>query len=162
MRTYPFLPIEDRFWAYVEKTNGCWFWTGAKTHGGYGVIRRRKAEGGELVRAHRLSYCMQKGNIPPGMMVCHSCDTPSCVNPDHLFVGSQTDNMTDASIKMRTRGGTPPGSTHHRAKLVEPDVVAIRSIYPTGTTSLAKLAKQFGVSKRTVLNVVHRRIWVSV
>ncbi len=158
MTTRPQTYIADRFWPRVDKSGACWIWTGARTHGGYGVIRE-PGRAGRLVRAHRQSFEWAFGPIAAGAVVCHRCDNPSCVNPDHLFVGTQTDNMRDASAKGRAKGGTPPGGTHHRAKLTQAKAGEIRARYARGGVGLAPLAAEYGVSKKTVLNIVHRRIW---
>jgi len=150
------MPLEQRFWRYVRKTDSCWLWTGATTNGGYGVINRGE-RGLGLVRAHRLSYEMHVGPIPEGQMACHRCDTPRCVNPAHLFLGSQSENMSDCSRKGRARGNNLRGSAHPGSKLTEPDVVAIRE--KRAHTSLNALAREYGVSKRTVLFVAQCRHW---
>lgn len=88
--------LEKRFLEKVNKTDGCWLWT-ASTRSGYGAIKyNNKVEG-----AHRISYILYKGEINDGLFVCHTCDNPSCVNPDHLFLGSNSDNMKDAFDKGR-------------------------------------------------------------
>ena len=101
-RRYTRTPNEIRFWRFVEKGPGCWTWTGAKGQEGYGkfsVLIPRLHQ----IRAHRFSYELHFGPLPAGMQVCHHCDTPSCVRPDHLFVGTQLDNMRDMVAKGRSR-----------------------------------------------------------
>ena len=91
------VPLEIRFWNKVEKTNTCWIWTGSKNNMGYPRININ----GRVELAHRVSYRIIKGTIPEGLRVLHKCDTPLCVNPNHLFLGTQKDNMTDMSKKQR-------------------------------------------------------------
>lgn len=81
----------------VDGATGCWLWTGARNHNGYGIMNY----GRKALRAHRVSYQVAKGEIPDGIQVCHSCDTPRCVNPDHLWLGTNKDNALDATSKGR-------------------------------------------------------------
>jgi len=94
-------PIEMRFWSKVTKGAGCWEWTASTDHKGYGKL----AEGGRQGRtlsAHRVSYELNVGPIPDGLLVLHRCDNPPCVRPDHLFVGTHTDNAQDMAKKGRS------------------------------------------------------------
>lgn len=104
------VPILDRFWAKVEKSNGCWKWTGMRAHG-YGYLWRE----GKMVRAHRLSYELFVGD-PGDRVVMHRCDNPGCVNPDHLTLGTVADNNADMRAKQRHAlpppGGGRAGATH--------------------------------------------------
>lgn len=125
-------PLETRFWEKVERgsDSDCWNWTGATTHGGYGVLGIGRER---LVRAPRVSYEIHRGPIPHGAIIRHSCDNPRCVNPSHLSTGSMKDNVRD----MLERGRNRP----HR-KLTPEDVAAIR----TSTGTVRSVAAQFGVS----------------
>lgn len=95
------VPIEKRFWEKVKKASNdeCWLWLGGKTYGGYGVIGSGGRHG--LIRAHRLSWEIANSKIPEGLWVLHKCDNPPCVNPKHLFLGTQSDNMNDCIAKGR-------------------------------------------------------------
>lgn len=88
-----------RFWALVEKTDSCWLWTGSTWDHGYGEFKVL----GERVLAHRYSYELANGPIPDARLVCHKCDVPLCVRPDHLFLGTAGDNNRDAAAKGRAR-----------------------------------------------------------
>lgn len=97
---------EERFWARVDRGDGCWEWRGCKKRNGYGWVGVRK----EQWVAHRLAWTFVNGPIPTGLHVCHRCDNPSCVRPDHLFIGSHADNMADMKAKGRGRAsGRPRG-----------------------------------------------------
>lgn len=95
-------PLSERFWRYVVKTDGCWIWIGATASFGYGRIQREGGKQGKADRAHRVSWLLHYGEIPLGMWVLHQCDEPSCVRPDHLFLGTHTDNMLDMAAKGRS------------------------------------------------------------
>jgi hypothetical protein len=92
--------VRLRFWEKVEKSEGCWLWTASRHTDGYGRFGPNHAE---AKRAHRVAYELEVGPIPPGMLVCHRCDTPLCVRPDHLFLGTIGDNNRDMEAKGRSR-----------------------------------------------------------
>jgi hypothetical protein len=110
-----FTPLADRLWRKVEKTDSCWVWTGYRNKTGYGMIGKERTRGCSLT--HRVSWELAHGPIPNGLFVCHKCDNPGCVRPDHLFLGSQKTNMADCSAKGRhPRNKTnylPSGEKHH-------------------------------------------------
>jgi hypothetical protein len=119
---------------------------------GYGIT----SVGGTRRVAHRVSYELAKGPIPEGKVLRHSCDTPRCVNPEHLTPGTQADNMADRA----TRGRNPRGMTHgRRRKLTEEHVGAIRSLFAIGSLTVGQLAARYGVSETHVNNIVHHRVW---
>ena len=91
--------IAERFWRYVRKTDGCWEWTGATQFPGYGKLGL--GDGARVGYAHRISWELHYGSIPEGMEVLHRCDNPPCSRPDHLFLGSQADNLADMRAKGR-------------------------------------------------------------
>lgn len=90
--------LAERFWEKVEKTDGCWLWTASLTNKGYGEFRLNEPS---PILAHRVAYELAHGPIPPGLFVCHHCDNPPCVRPDHLFLGTQKDNAQDMVRKGR-------------------------------------------------------------
>ena len=114
-------PWIDRLWQKIDKTDGCWLWTGGLTTSGYGILYTSKQDKPRRRLAHRLMYEIEHGPIPDGLFVCHRCDNPPCVNPDHLFLGTASDNMQDMLSKGRQgraktcAGGHPwtPESTRY-------------------------------------------------
>lgn len=145
--------VVERFWQQVQKTDTCWIWTGSNTRG-YGVM----AMNGAMYRVHRFSWELHNGPIPKGLMVCHRCDNPSCVRPDHLYAGSAKQNMHDCL----SRGRYPYrfALENPKSKLTPNDVRMIREVYPT--VQAPQLARRYGVHKKTIYDVIHRRSWLSV
>ena len=129
----------------VDPDTGCWLWTRALNQKGYGNFH----DGQRVVGAHRFSYELHKGPIPPGMFVCHSCDTPACCNPDHLWLGTCADNMLDASVKNRT----PRGTRHPRA-LPQDLVDLIRDMWRNGATQ-KEIAATVGCSTSTAWRIAN-------
>lgn len=142
------IPLAERFERHVERTNGCWIWKGNRNQAGYGQFRIGRKGG--TVSVHRWSYEHYVGKIPPGMMVCHDCDNPSCVNPDHLYAGTAKDNSDDMRLRGRRAKKYKFGSRIR--KLTDDAVRAIR----LATESPAEIAFKFGIAEATV-HAIKRR-----
>lgn len=143
------MSIWGRFWDYVDKgePGECWEWQAGVNGKGYGYFKVQ----GESVGAHRISYRLINGPIEDGLCVCHTCDNPACVNPAHLWLGTQSDNLKDAAKKLRN-----PGQTS--AQLDPADVEEIRDRYERGETQ-QKLGDEFGVSQPEISRIVNGRRW---
>lgn len=164
------IPIEERFWRKVDKNGpipehcqdlgSCWTWTGCRNRHGYGQIQMgRRGDG--LWLAHRVSWVIAFGSDPGDLLVLHKCDNPACVNPAHLFLGTHADNARDMMAKGRGNpigGHWLRGSDHPRSKLTESAVEKIRA----SSESLRACARRFGVSKKLILMVRQRKVWVHV
>lgn len=143
--------VKDQLEHYTmfEPNSGCWLWTGAVDKDGYGKLTVKYQD----VRAHRVSYETYTGAIPEGLVACHKCDTPACINPDHLFLGTHADNIADRDAKGRhiPRYGADNGS----AKLTEESVRAIRS----ANGSQKSIGSGFGVSQSIVSLIKRGERW---
>jgi hypothetical protein len=141
------------FWSHVDKTGPCWLWTAGVNGQGRGCIRKDY----KYRQTHRLSWEMAFGPIPEGLHVLHKCDIPRCLNPDHLFLGTQADNVRDCVAKGRH------GDKHSRRtnKLNPTKVRAIRMMLARGTTQSA-IAKKYGVRQTLISSIKVGRIWKHV
>jgi hypothetical protein len=151
-------PLEIRFWEKVDVRgpNDCWNWTASKTIEGYGWI----GDGNKhMTKAHRVSYAIHFGPIPAGMLVCHHCDNPSCVNPKHLFLGFDKDNNGDKSAKGRCN--VPFGEKCHSAKLTPEIVRIIRARVASGETMLS-LSREYKVRPFAIQKIVDHKSWKQV
>ncbi len=172
---------EKRFWSKVDQSNqGCWLWQGTLLTQGYGCFKIA----GKMYKAHRVAYTLAKGTIPPGMFVCHHCDTPRCVRPDHLFLGTIKDNVHDAIKKGRWATGERSGARQHpervprgdtsgphlhperyqgerngRARLTQAQAEEIRARYAAGNISQFVLADDYGVAQTTISAIVRGKNW---
>lgn len=139
--------LHDRFFRNVAKSDGCWLWVGRLSPSGYGQFT---IVGASSKFAHRHSWEMVNGPIPAGYSVCHRCDTPACVNPDHLFVGTHRVNVLDAAMKGRLV------FAKHLNKLTDAQKAEIRSTFRRGGSGEARrFAAQFGVSYQTIHRIVY-------
>jgi hypothetical protein len=140
---------EDLFWAKVDKTGSCWLWTAYRDRAGYGTFSIKR----HPHRAHRVSAVLAGMEVPDHLFVCHHCDTPSCVNPAHLFVGTPSDNLRDAYNKKRRVGMA--GVDHPGAKLTAEDVRWIRQL----GAPQRQIAKCFGVSQSVISHIKTGYTW---
>lgn len=141
-------------WAKDEKT-GCWLWTASVAGKGYGQIKIPRQR--RQVYAHRLSWLIHKGHLPDRMHVCHTCDNPRCVNPDHLFIGTSADNLQD----MKEKGRHLYGERNGHVKLTDQDVREIRALLSAGATQ-QRVAGMYGVSQSAVWKIAHRERWAHI
>lgn len=142
-----------RFWKYVSPSSdlfGCWEWTGAHYRNGYGVFWLSPRH----ISSHRASWQIHNGPIPDGLDVLHHCDNPGCVNPAHLFVGTQADNGADMAQKRRS----PHGPKHHKTYLTPEQIRAIRKRRKDGAR-YRQIAAEFGIPMNTVNGIVNRLNW---
>lgn len=161
------IPPIKRFFEKVEKTASCWMWVGGRfgTNRGeyfrYGCFLMSKQRGAML--AHRASWELHYGEIPNGMVVCHKCDTPLCVNPDHLFLGTQKDNAMDMVSKGRNYCQRGEKSAWH--KVSESDVLMLREKYESGlfkSSVLINEARSLGIKRSQFYNIVGNKCWSHV
>jgi hypothetical protein len=145
----------EKFLFYVDKTDNCWIWTGGTVRG-YGLATNTIDNSKKQIYAHRLSWCLFNGGILGGMLVLHKCDNPSCVNPEHLFLGSHKDNAIDRESK--GRGNRPIGENNPSAKLTNKDVCEIRESCDEGD-SISRIAERYGVTQKCIYDIRSNRTW---
>lgn len=143
----------ERFIQKVTKTDGCWLWNANKDEHGYGLVWIQNRR----YFAHRVSYQIHTAVEPGDLHVLHRCDNPSCVNPDHLFLGTQRDNVLDCAAK----GRTSRGEKRYSAKLTDETARRVIELRKSGVL-IEAVAKMFGVSPATVSKVANRKIWKHV
>ena len=163
-RVMPRQNTEADFWKRVEKGGGCWEWKGSFFPAGYGKF----GMAGKKTGAHRAAWLFAHGEIPSGLLVCHTCDNRKCVRPDHLFLGTHKDNGQDASRKGRLptgdrnvgrqRAGIQRGENNGYAKMKESWVVEARRRRASGET-LGAIAKDYGVAMETIFDATSGRTW---
>ena len=159
----------ERFLDRIDRSDdpeACWTWTGTQRRGGYGAVRTMDG----MRQAHRVMWTLTNGEIPDGMILCHTCDNPKCVNPNHLWLGTHATNAADRQRKNRSAIGERHGSRtkperilrgQHApgAKLCPSDVFEIRRLYQRGVNGYVTLAKQFNVSTFAIRQIVNGRTW---
>lgn len=153
---YIYGTIDERLKNYIDKSGDCWLWTSHTNEKGYGLLSVGR---GKQVRVHRYMYELYKGQIPDGLHVLHKCDVRRCCNPDHLFLGTQKDNMEDASKKGRIGYKSFNGESHHNSKLKKEDVIEMRKLWESGSFFQSELAKRFNVTQQVVSKVVNFKAW---
>jgi hypothetical protein len=147
---FPKEGLREKLESRLRVTPGCWIWTGGRDSKGYGGL----FVDGAKCKAHRVSYEIYVGSIPFGLHVLHKCDNPACVNPDHLFCGTHAENMRDKALKKRAQGAHR-GVEHHLAKLTPQKVALIRQ----DPRPNSEIARELGVSPKTVYDVRARKSW---
>lgn len=147
---------ECRLLSKIEKKeNGCWEWQRFKTYQGYGWSAIKE----KTMSAHRHSYIIFKGEIPEDKFVCHKCDNPGCINPDHLFLGTQKENMLDKSRKKRCQN--TKGSLHPLSRFNENDIVKMKKLYKKGL-SQTKIAKIYKCDQSHISRIMANKSWSHV
>lgn len=146
-----------RFWARVIKTKSCWNWIGFIDNRKRGRIGFVIAGVNNYYRPYRVVYELLVGPIPPGLVICHKCDNPICLNPDHLFAGTQKDNIHDAIMKNRFARG----EKHGQSKLTKSQVTQIRKLDrgPWGRPRRSDIAAKFGISAKQVERICNMKLW---
>lgn len=159
-KNHPKKSSEERFWKHIDK-NGpiiypelgqCWMWTGGTTNEGYGIFR---LDSDSTILSHRYSYFISNNKELSDLFILHKCDNPACVNPDHLFLGTQSDNLLDASSKLRING-----ENNSNNKLEEVDVLRIKERYKN-KESMTEIYKTYSdlVSYMTIVRICHNYRW---
>ncbi len=139
-------PVSERFWAKVDTSGECWLWTACTKRDGYGRIWHR----GKVAIAHRVAWELERGPIPEGLFVCHHCDNHRCVRPDHLFLGTQADNLQD----MTAKGRRAVGERLPQTRLTDAQIAEMRRLYRSGGMLQRQIAHQFGTYQGHVSAVV--------
>ena len=142
----------------VNSSTGCFEWTGGRNEKGYGLLVIE----GKQRYAHRVVYATVFGELPGGMCVCHKCDNPCCVNPEHLFLGTPADNTADMMRKGRQAFRQLRGERHWKARLRAEDVSEIRRLYAEGGVLQRDLASRFNVPQTQISAVIRRKAWAHI
>jgi len=143
-----------RFWAKVTKSDNCWLWNAGKDKDGYGQFWLNSEQ--RSIRAHRISYFLKSGEVPE--FALHTCDNPSCVNPNHLYNGNHLQNQRDRVSRKRSARG----SKHSRHKLNEDQVKTIKELLRVRKLKYVDIARMFNVSAQTIYAIREGRTWIHV
>lgn len=138
------------FWQRIMKPVGCWLYTGAKESNGYGYLQNPFAEKPKFITAHRAAWIYENGPVPDGLLVLHRCDVRSCINPEHLFLGTHAENSTDKAIKDRAG-----------AKITHEQVREVRRLAAQGMTAYG-IGKKLKMHNATVYKIVQGRVFKHV
>lgn len=144
--------LVDAFWSNVApgKSGDCWEWRGCRDKNGYGLVQYQKRQ----YRVHRVSYLLHYGEFSGDLLVCHECDNPPCVNPWHLFLGTNAENTADRDRK----GRAARGEESNRAKLTEADVLEIRAMAASGSRT-KEMTDRFGISYNMIGAIARGDFW---
>ena len=150
----------ERFlkWVYPEPNTGCWLWGGSENKKGYGNTKKMTIDGHLLRGSHRIAYYLYNGVFDYKLLVCHTCDTPSCVNPKHLFLGTVQENTED----MRKKGRASKGEHRPNSKLKAQDVIEIRNKYSTGKYTTRQLATEYSMDHGNIGGIIRKLTWKHV
>ena len=157
----------NRFWGKVDKSGDCWNWIGGSSPAGYGRFTILMSGTKKFLLSHRISYFIHTGSLPNGMLVCHSCDNPSCVNPDHLFLGTYRDNVMDAVNKGRIKIPFgintifPKGEKHPEAKITKDQAIEIKERLSNGERQI-DIAEDYPISRWMISKIARGRCWTHV
>jgi len=143
----------DEAWMPITES-GCWIWSSLTDDSSYGRLRID----GNQISAHRFSYSEFVGEIPEGLCVCHKCDIPSCVNPDHLFLGTHQENIDDRVRKGRSHRGKVRGEANYNSKLTEQDVISIRLDASNGVPR-SVLQNKYKISQSGIRLIIIKETW---
>jgi hypothetical protein len=148
--------ILERFWSKVkiDSSDKCWEWNGGKKGGD--LARGAFYYQGKSIHAHRFSWMLLNGEIPFGIQVQHTCDNGSCVNPNHLYLGTQSENLKDA---FRRKRRDQHGENHTHNILNNRQVLEIRGRYESGDISQRALGEEYGVARTTIEHIVIGKNW---